>query len=193
MQLFLKGGIASPAKSLKVPFDILPAMRAINSCYRAQIIPFAQSQVTTPQTTDHHLQPAHYKPWAHQTIRMNFLHCPQKAFPASLPVLQPRKKGTDHGCCRVLHIRNQLDREQGKGLLPCFAQKSGNRNPFIPEIRKKIDGITLVRVNPPATVALHADGANRTDHQKKINLSGGKCILIFPDALKCVKKWQLYV
>jgi hypothetical protein len=180
-----------PSKDLEIHRNLFPAECA-RIRYHAQINPLHQSAVGTTQATNHNFQPACHKPRGYQAVRINVLSCSEKTFLASLPSEKSEKQCTDHGRCRVQHIRNQLVRKQGKGQLLFTTQKSGDWNPLFPENRENVDDIAFVRGNLPVTIVVAADRACRPDHLQKINLALEKRFFIFPDTLECVNKRQLY-
>lgn len=186
------GGIFSPSKSLKVPSDLLPSVGEPGTGHESQIIPSVQSPMTTPEAAQRHLQPAENKPRGYQTVRVHFNRCPPKALLACLPASQAYKQRPDYSLHRVSHIRNQMDRQQGKRPPLLLTQKTGNGNLLLPPSSKQINRAAVVGSNHSIALALPANGTGRADNRRKIDPPGDKRFPVFPDTLKRAKVGQLY-
>jgi hypothetical protein len=91
---------------------------------------------------------------------------------SSLPIFYSKNQGSDHRAHRVLKVGDQLDGQQGKGLSPCPAKKSGNGNPFLPESWKKVNRVPVIGGNLTITIAAVANGTNGAYIGEKINTAG---------------------
>lgn len=108
------GGIFFPSKSLKVPSDLFPSVSERRTGHKGQIIPSVQDPMTTPEAAQRHLQPAKDKPRGHATVLVHLNRCPAETMLACFPASQTYEQRPDYSRHRVLHIRNQLNRQQGK-------------------------------------------------------------------------------
>jgi len=189
---FSPGRIPVPSQSLKIVSQFLPSVRDRCIGYETQIVEAAQHPMRTPKPPHHHAQPAQHKPRGHQTVRVHLNRCAIESPPACPPTPKPQQQRPHHGAYRVLHIRNQMDRQQGKCPPATSTHKPGNGNPFLLKPRKQLNGISPIGGDLSMAVFLSADGAGRPDRREKINPPGYKRFSVFPDALKCVKVGQLY-
>ncbi len=108
-----------------------------------------------------------------------------------LPALQHQEQSPDHRIHGVLKVGNQLARQYRKGLFPLIAEKTGNRNALFLELREQVNGISPVGGNLPVAILLATDRAGRSKEREKLNLTGKKRFLVFPNALVCVRVGKL--
>ena len=146
----------------------------------------------TPKPLQHHAKPAQHKPRTHQTVRVHLNRCAPKTPPSCPPTPKPQKQRPHHGAYRVLNIRNQMDRQQGKCPPAASTHKPRNGNPFLPKPGKQLTRISPIGGDLSMTVVLSADGTGRSDHREKINPPGQKRFTVFPEAFNCGKVGQLY-
>ena len=104
-----------------------------------------------------------------------------------LPTLKTHKQRPDDSTDRVLEIRNQLDWQQGKGPPPPSAYKTRNGNLLLLELWKQFNDVAPVRGDLSITIRGTTDGASRTNIGEKIDLTGQKRFLVFPNGFECVK------
>jgi hypothetical protein len=114
-----------------------------------------------------------------------------KALLSHPPALQAQEQSPDHGIHGVLKVGNQLDRQYGKGPLLLIAKKAGNRNELFLELREQVNGISPVGRNLPVAPLLATEWTGRAKEREKINLTGKKRLLVFPNALVCVRVREL--
>lgn len=105
---------APPFQDMEIRRNALPAGGS-RIGYRSQIKPPDQNPVGSTETTHYNLQPTGHKPGSYPAVRVNVLCRPEKAFHAGLPVRESNKESSNHGRCRVQHIRNQQIGKQGEG------------------------------------------------------------------------------
>jgi hypothetical protein len=72
-----------------------------------------------------------------------------------------------------------------------MAEKADNRHTLLLELREQPNGISPVRSNLPVAIPLATDWTGRAKEGKKINLTGKKRFLVFPNALVCVRVGKL--
>jgi hypothetical protein len=104
-----------------------------------------------------------------------------------LPTSKTHKQRPDDSTDRVLEIRNQLDWQQGKGPPPPSAYKTRNGNPLLLQPREQFNGVPPVRGDLSITIRSTTDGASGTNIGEKIDLTGQKRFLVFPNGFECVK------
>jgi len=114
-----------------------------------------------------------------------------KTLLSHLSALQHQEQGPYHGIHGVLMVWNQLGRQYGKGRLPLIAEKTGNRNALFLELREQVNGISPVGGNLPVAILLATDRAGRSKEREKINLTGKKRFLVFPNGLVRVRVGKL--
>ena len=114
-------------------------------------------------------------------IRIHANRCTIETLLTHLPDLKTHKQRPDHRTDRVLKVRNQLDRQEGKGPAPPSAYKTRNGNLLLPESGEQFNGIPPVRGDLSITIRTTADGAHRTNRGRKINLTGKKRFSVFPN------------
>lgn len=186
------GGIFFPSKSLKVPSDFFPSVSECRTGHEGQIIPSIQGPMATPEAAQRHLQPAEDKPRGHVTVLVHFIRCFTETLLACIPASQAQEQCSDYSLHSVSHIRNQLNRQQGKRLPSLLTQKTGNGNLSLPPSRKQINRAAVVGSNHSIALMLLANGADRSDNRREIDPPGHKRFPVFPDALKRAKVGQLY-
>jgi len=145
----------------------------------------------TPQPEHNHPQPAGNQPWGQKTVRIHGYRGAMKTLLSHLPAVENQEQSPDHGIHGVLEVGDQLGRQYGKGLLPPVAQKAGNRNALFPELREQLNGISPVGGNLTVATLLATHRAGRSKERDKINLTGKKTFLVFPNALVCVRVGKL--
>ena len=108
-----------------------------------------------------------------------------------LPELKAQKQGPDHRTDRVLKVRDQLNRQEGKGpsLLP--AHKAGDGDLLLPESWEQLNHMPPIRGDLSIAFRPVADGAHRPNGRRKINLTGKKGFSVFPKGLKSVNVGKL--
>ena len=114
-----------------------------------------------------------------------------KTFLPHLPALQTQEQDSYHGIHGVLEVGDQLGRQYRKGPLPLIAEKTGNRNALFLKLREQVNGISPVGGNLSVAILLATDRADRSKERDKINLTGKKRFLVFPNALVCVRVGKL--
>ena len=114
-----------------------------------------------------------------------------KTFLPHLPALQYQEQGPYHSIHGVLEVGDQLGRQYRKGLFPLIAEKTGNRNALFLKLREQVNGISPVGGNLSVAILLATDRADRSKERDKINLTGKKRFLVFPNALVCVRVGKL--
>ena len=114
-----------------------------------------------------------------------------KTLLAPLPALEHQEQSPNDGIDGVLEVGNQLDRQYGKGPLLLIAHKAGNRDALFLELGEQVDGISPVGGNLPVAPLLAADRTGRAKEREKVNMTGKKRFLVFPNALVCVRVRKL--
>lgn len=145
----------------------------------------------TPQPEYNHPQPAGDQPGGQKAVRIHRYRGAMKTLLSHLPALQAQEQSPDNGIDAVLEVGNQLARQYGKGFLLLIAQKSGNRNTLFLELREQVDGISPIGHNLPVAPLLATDRAGRAKEREKVNLTGKKGLLVFPNAFVCVRVRKL--
>lgn len=145
----------------------------------------------TPQPEHNHPQPAGDQPWGQEAVRIHRYRGAMKTLLSHLSALEHQEQSPDDGIDGVLEVGNQLARQHGKGPLPLTAHKAGNRDALFLELGEQVDGISPVGCNLPVALLLPADRAGRAKEREKVNLTGKKRLLVFPNALVCVRVRKL--
>ena len=145
----------------------------------------------TPKPTHHEPQPAENQPRREQTLRIDLERRTKEAPLPRLPTAPTHKQRPHHRTERVLHIGNQLNRQQRKGPLVFAAQKAGNRNPALLKTRKQLNGIPPVGGNRPVAIKIATDRASTAKEGEKIDPTGQKRFSVFPKRLESVIVGQL--
>jgi len=114
-----------------------------------------------------------------------------QALLSHLPVVENQEQGSYHGIHGVLKVGDQLARQYGKGSLPLVAEEAGNRNALFLELWEQVNGVSPVGGNLPVTVLLATDRTGSPNEREKINLTGEKRFLVFPNGLVCVRVRKL--
>ena len=157
----------------------------------AQVVPSSEHGMGTPKSSKDHSHPAGHQPGGHLTVRINFHRGAMKAPLPHLPAAQAQEQSPQDRTGRVLEIGNQLDRQQGEGSPAPSAQKAGNGNAFLRKPWKQLNRIPPVGSDLSVAVLLSTDGAGRSDEGGKINPTGKKRFLVFPNRLTCVRVGKL--
>jgi hypothetical protein len=147
----------------------------------------------TPKPLHHHRQPAGNQPRGEQTLRVHPHRGPMEASLSHLPAPDTQKQGSHHGIDCVLKVGNQLDRQRRKGPPASAADKARNRNAFFLELREQLNGISPVGGNLAIASLLATDRTGRTEKREKIDPTGKKRFLVFPNRLACVRVGKLNV
>lgn len=145
----------------------------------------------TPQPEHNHSQPAGNKPWGQETVRIYRYRGAMKTFPPPLMAPKGQEQSADHGIDAVLEVGNQLARQYGKGPLLLITQKAGNRDALFPELGVQVNGISPVRRHLTVAPLPATDRTGRAKESEKVNLTGKKRFLVFPNALVCVRVGKL--
>jgi len=180
-----------PAKTQKITGCFLPGGSAAERSYIRQLVPWSQHPMGTPQPEHNHTQPAGNQPWGQEAVRVHRYRGAMKALLSHLPALQAQEQSPDHGIHGVLIVGNQLARQYGKGPLLLIAKKAGNRNALFLELREQVNGISPVGSNLPVAILLATDRTGRSKEREKINLTGKKKFLVFPNRFVCVRVGKL--
>jgi hypothetical protein len=105
--------------------------------------------------------------------------------------VENQEQGSYHSIHTVLKVGDQLGRQERKGALPFIAEKASNRNALFLELREQVNGISPVGCNLPVASLLVTDRTGRAKEREKVNLTGKKRFLVFPNALVCVRVRKL--
>ena len=108
-----------------------------------------------------------------------------------LPALKRQKQGPDHCADRVLKVRDQLNRQEGKGPSPLPAHKASNGDLLPPESGEQLNGMPPIRGDLSIAIRTVADRAQRSNGKRKINLTGKKGFPVFPKGPEFVKVGKL--
>jgi hypothetical protein len=147
--------------------------------------------MSPPKPKDNRCQPAGNQPRSHEALRVYRHRCTMKALLSHLPALDAQEQGSYGGIHGVLKVGNQLDRQRRKGPPASAAHKTRNRNAFFPELREQLNGISPVGGNLPIASRFTTDGTGRPKEGEKIDLTGKKSFLVFPNRLNCVRVGKL--
>ena len=176
-----------PAESQKIACYLLPQHSSFDAAHTAQIIESLQRGMPTPKSPYNHCQPAENQVRGHVAIRMHRLCRAIETLLTHLPASKTHKQRPDDSTDRVLEIRNQLDWQQGKGLPPPSAYKTRNGNLLLLELWQQFNGVAPVRGDLSITITGTTDRASGTNIGEKIDLTGQKRFLVFPNCFECVK------
>jgi len=174
-----------PAQAEKVSRDLFPGFGG--GVYSTQINPPAQYRMSPTKPFQNNPEPAGYQPGGKQAIRIDLKRGAMETLLTLLPASQAQKQGPQDRTYRVLEIGDQLNGKQGEGLLMFFAKKPGYGNAFLFEFREKVNGIPPIGSNLAIAGLPSTNGTGGSDEGKKIDPSGKKRFLVFPNRFKCVK------
>jgi len=145
----------------------------------------------TPKPEHNPCQPAGNQPRGDEALLVHRYRGTMKALLPHLSAPQAQEQSSYHGIHSVLMVGNQLNRQRRKTPLPSTAHKTRNRNAFLLELREQVNSISPVGGNLPTTTLLTTDRTGRPKEGEKIDLTGKKGFLVFPNALVCVRVGKL--
>ena len=157
----------------------------------AKVIKSHKDPVPPAKPLQNNRQPADNEPGSDKAFRVHANRCAIEALLTHLPALKRQKQGPDHCADRVLKVRDQLNRQEGKSpsLLP--AQKPGNGDLLLPESGEQLNHMPPIRSDFSIAFRTIADGAHRPNRIRKVNLTGKKGFSVFPKGLEFVKVGKL--
>jgi len=179
------------AKGHQVACHFFPGVSLLPDADVAEIVKPHKHPVPPAKPSQNNRQPAGNEPRRNQTFLVHANRCAKEALLTHLSVLKRQEQGPDHRTDRVLKVRNQLNRQKGKGssLLP--AEKTSNGDLLFPELREELNGIAPIRGELSIAIRTAADGARMSNRRRKINLTGQKRFPVFPRGLEFVKVGEL--
>jgi hypothetical protein len=183
--------IRLPAQGEKVARYLLPNPAPLGAADTAQVVPPSQHGMGASKPFHYHPEPAGHQPRGHLTIGIKFHRCAMEPLLPPVPAPQAQEQGSQDRMDRVLEIGNQLHGQQGQSSPAPSAQEARNGNPFLRKGRKQLSRIPPVGGNLSIAALLPADGAGRSDEGGKINPTGKKRFLVFPNRLTCVRIGKL--
>ena len=143
----------------KVAFCFFPWRHLLPGPDPAEVVKPHKDPVPPTKPLQNNPHPAGNEPGGNQAFRVHANRCPMEALPAHLPELKGQKQGPDHRTDRVVKVRNQLNRQQGKGLSLPPTHKAGNGDLLLPESGKELNGMSPIGGNLSIAIRMVADGA----------------------------------
>jgi hypothetical protein len=180
-----------PSKTKKVARYLLPNPRPLRGAHAAQIMPSTEHGMSTSKSSKDYKEPADHQPGRDEAIRINPHRGAMESSLSHLPTFKTQKHRPQDGIHGVLNIRHQLDRQHRKGSRAPSAQKAGNGDASLLECRKQLNGIAPVGGDLPVAMFLPANRAGGSDEGGKVDPSGEKQFLVFPNRLTSVRVGKL--
>jgi hypothetical protein len=180
-----------PAKTQKIAGCLLPGRSPMFGAYIRQVVKPSQHPMSPPKPKNNYCQPAGNQPRSHEALRVYRHRCTMKALLPHLPALDAQEQGSYRGIHGVLKVGNQLDRQRRKSPPASAADKTRNRNAFLPELREQLNGISPVGGNLAIASLLTTDRTGRPQEREEIDLTGKKRFLVFPNRMQCVRVGKL--
>jgi len=151
------------AKGQKVACRFFPERHLLSDPDIAQLVKFQKTPVPPAKSLQNDPQPAGNEPGGDKAFRVHANRCPIETLPAHLPALKRQKKGPDNCADRVLKVRDQLNRQEGKGPSPIPAHKTSNRDLLLPELGEELNYMPPIRSDLSIAFWTVADGAHCTN------------------------------
>jgi hypothetical protein len=179
------------AKGHQVACHFFPGVSLLPDADGAEVVKPNQRPVPPAKPPQNNRQPVGNEPGSDKTFGVHASRCAKEALLTHLSVLKRQEQRPNHGTDRVLKVRNQLDRQEGKGssLLP--AHKACNGDLLFPKLREELNGIAPIGGELSIAIRTAADRADRSNGGRKINLTGEKGFSVFPKSLEFVKVGEL--
>jgi len=175
------------AKTHKIARCLLPGPSSVRGADICQVVKSSQDGMGTPKPEHNPCQPAGNQPRGDEALLVHRYRGTMKALLPHLSAPQAQEQSSYHGIHSVLMVGNQLNRQRRKTPLPSTAHKTRNRNAFLLELREQVNSISPVGGNLPTTTLLTTDRTGRPKEGEKIDLTGKKGFLAFPNGLVCVR------
>jgi len=179
------------AKGHEVACHFFPVRSLLPDADRAEVVKPNQRPVTSAKPPQDNHEPAGNEPGGNKTFGIHANGCAKEPLLTHLPALKRQKECPDHCPDRVLEVRHQLDRQNGKGPSSLPAEKTSNGDLLFPELREKLDSISPIGGNLSIALRTATDGADGSNGGRKINPTGQKRFLVFPKGLEFVKVGEL--
>jgi len=157
----------------------------------AEVVKSHKRPVSPAKPSQNNRHPAGNEPGGKQAFGVHLNRCAIEALLTHLPVLKGQKQGPDHSTDRVLKVRDQLNRQEGKSPSALSAHKAGNGDLLLFEFGENFNGIPPIRGDLSIAIRTVADGAHWPNGRRKINLTGKKGFSVFPKGLEFVKVGEL--
>ena len=187
----IEGHLRYQAKGHEVASHFFPGRFVLLGADFAEVVKSHKPVVSPAKPLQNNRHPAGNEPGGKQAFRVHVNRCAVEALLTHLPVLKRQKQGPDHRTDRVLKVRDQLNRQEGKGLSPLPAHKASNGNLLLLELREDLYYMPPIRGNFSIAFRKAADGADRPNGRRKINLTRKKGFSVFPKGLEFVKVGEL--
>jgi hypothetical protein len=179
------------AKGHEVACHFFPGRRLLPDPDLAEVVKSPKRPVPPAKPLQNNRQPAGNEPRGNKAFGIHANRCAIEALLTHLPELKRQKQGPDHRTDRVLKVRDQLNRQEGKGLSPLPAHKASNGDLFFPEFGEELNGMPPIRGDFSIATRTAADRAQRSNGRRKINLTGKKSFSVFPKGPEFVKVGEL--
>ncbi len=184
-------GLSLPPQTEKVSRYLLPSPGSVGSGHVAQIVPLPEHGMSTSKSPKDRNQPKGHQPRGEQTVLINPHRGTVETLLSHLPAPHAQEQRPHNSICRILNIGDQLNRQQREGPRAPSAQETGNGDAFLLKPRKQFNGIAPVGSDRPVTMISPANGASGSDKGGKINPTGKKRFLVFPNRSICVRVGKL--
>jgi hypothetical protein len=179
------------AKGHEVASHFFPGRLLLSGADFAEVVKSHKRPVSPAKPSQNNRHPAGNEPGGNQAFGVHINRCAIEALLPHVPVLKRQKQGPDHRTDRVLKVRDQLNRQEGKSPSPFSTYKAGNGDFLLLEFGEDLNGIPPIRSDLSIAIRTVADGARRPNGGRKINLTGKEGFSVFPKGLKFVKVGEL--
>ncbi len=179
------------AKGYEVACYFFPGWHVLPGADFAEVVKSHKGPVSPAKPSQNNHHPAGNEPWGKQAFGVHFNRCAIEALLTQLPVLKGQEQSPDNSTDRVLKVRDQLNRQEGKSPSPFIAHKASYGNLILFEFGEKLNGIPPIRGDLSIAIRTVADGAHWPNGRRKINLTGKKGFSVFPKSLEFVKVGEL--
>jgi len=173
-------------KGHKVASRLFPGRGFLTNPDLAEVVKTYKRPVPPAKAPQNYHQPAGNEPWGNKAFRVQIDRCAKGALLTHLPKSKGHKQCPDHRIDGVEKVRDQLNRQEGKGRVPSPACKAGNGYLLLSKFRENFDHIAPIRGDFPVAARTVADGAHRSDRRGKIDPTGKKGLTVFPKGLEFV-------
>ncbi len=185
--------VGPQAKGHQVACHFFPGESLLPDTDGAEIVKPNQRPVPPAKPPQNNRQPAGNEPRSNRTFLVHASRCAKATLLTHLSVLKRQEQGPDYRTDRVLEVRDQLDRQEGKGVFPFPAEKTSNGDLLFPKFREEVNGKPPIGGDLSIAIRTATDGADRSNGGRKIDLTGQKRFAVFPKGPEFVKVGELNV
>lgn len=147
--------------------------------------------MSTLKSSKDYKEPAGHQPGGDEAILINPHRGAMEPSLSHLPALLTQEKRPQDGLCGVLKVGDQLHRQHRKGSRAPSAQEASNGDASLLECREQLNRIPPVGGDLSVAMFLPANGAGGSDEGWKVDPSGEKQFLVFPNRLTSVRVGKL--